>query len=211
MKLTLGCLFTFMVMMSCKNENKTSMVLEETQEAPKTVFAENVRVINEKRVITVSGELLAKEKIYKAMVSATDIIHIQKGDEAIIDFPSQSEIKLVGEVINIYPKPGTDEVEVNISITLENQEIPEDLPANIVITTQETLPLISIPIEAIVSEADHIAKVYLFEDGNSILKEVVVYKKEPKRILISSGLVKGDQVVMVSNDYVQHDETVLNK
>lgn len=213
MKITLGILFVFGVMMSCKNESKTAMTLEEVQEPPKTVFAETVEVVNEKRVILSTNTLIAEQRELTVMVKEADVVHIQAGDEALIDFTDKPELTLAGTVstIGTKPDPVTRDYEVEIILTIEEQALPQGMQAKAAITTQDTRPLISIPKEAIVSETPTTAKVYLLEDGQSLLKEVMVYKKDENRLLVSSGLTKGDQVVMVSEDYIQHDGTVLNK
>lgn len=220
--LVLLVLFTIGLMVSCKNNENKSMVLEETQEPPKTVFAENVQVANERIVVPATGILVKKEALIAVgtsieylitvNVKQEEAIHLQKGDIAAINLLEQSEktyqgvVERIGPIINL-----EDMLALDIKLTVDKERPLAGEEVDVTITSQEEIPLIRIPIQALASKEGKKGKVYLFGEGTASPTEVLIFKEEKKYVLISRGLSKGDQVVIVDDNFVPDEETVTNK
>jgi len=345
-KITLGVLFLFSVSIACKNKDTNTMVLEEAVEPAKTVFAENVEVVNQQKTITANGTLISKKeeklsfnrsgelfktfvkggervvkgqklaimiseeidmtvldtglgakddlptvddadipestneegenpavtrdeaenpavprssipvprkagsavktnkvfvvikapangiilekymsedntttveegipvflfvnhetpKVIEVVIDKTEATHVQVGDKVVVMFDDNNEKENIGEIIAVSEK---------IEVIVEGAEdIPEDTPARVTITTQSDRPLMSIPLEAIVSKEGNTAKVFTLEDGDIIAKEVIIFEWQEDKALIQRGLDQGDQVVITGDGYIQDDETIVHK
>ncbi len=220
--LVLLVLFAIGLMVSCKNNESKSMVLEETQEPPKTVFAENVQVANERIAVPATGILVKKEPLtavgtrieylITVNVKQEEAIHLQKGDIAAVNLLEQSEKKYQGVVERIGPIINPEDmIALDIKLTVDKGRPLAGEKVNVTITSQEEIPLIRIPIQALASKEGKKGKVYLFGEGTVSPTEVLIFKEEKKYVLISRGLSKGDQVVIVDDNFVPDEETVTNK
>ncbi|GEM_PF-4952817 len=220
--LVLLVLFAIGLMVSCKNNESKSMVLEETQEPPKTVFAENVQVANERIAVPATGILVKKEPLtavgtrieylITVNVKQEEAIHLQKGDIAAVNLLEQSEKKYQGVVERIGPIINPEDmIALDIKLTVDKGRPLAGEKVNVTITSQEEIPLMRIPIQALASKEGKKGKVYLFGEGTVSSTEVLIFKEEKKYVLISRGLSKGDQVVIVQDDFVPDEETVTNK
>lgn len=345
MKIIFGVLFLFNVIISCKNKDTNTMVLEDATEPAKTVFAENVQVVNQQKTITASGSLINKKeeklsfrgsgqlfrtfvkggervfkgqklavmiaeeidvtvldtnlgtkddlpkkdeadipesngeegenptvtrdenenpavprsgvpvprkngnavkmdkafvvikapadgiiiekyiaednttieegtpiflfvnhetpKVLEVKIDKTEAAHVQIGDKVIVMFDDNNEKEHIGEIITV-----SEKIEIKVGGA---EDIPEDTPARVIITTQNDRPLMSIPMAAIVSKDGNTAKVFTLEDGDIISKDVVIFEWQKDKVLVQSGLDQGDQVVVTGEEYIQDDETIIYK
>ncbi len=220
--LVLLVLFAIGLMVSCKNNESKSMVLEETQEPPKTVFAENVQVANERIVVSATGILVKKVPLTAAgtsidylitvNVKQEETIHLQEGDIAEVNLKEQSEKVYQGAVERIAPIINREDMlALGIKLTVDKERPLAGEQVDVTITSQDEIPLMRIPIQALASKEGKKGKVYLFGEGTVSPTEVLIFKEEKEFILISGGLSKGDQVVIVDDSFVPDEETVSNK
>lgn len=142
-------------------------------------------------------------KVLEVVVDKTEATHVQIGDKVIVFFDDNDEKENIGEIISVSEK---------IEVIVEGAEdIPEDTPARVTITTQSDRPLMSVPLEAIVSKDGNTAKVFTLEDGDIISKDIVIFEWQKDKVLVQSGLDQGDQVVMTGDEYIQDDKTIIHK
>lgn len=71
--------------------------------------------------------------------------------------------------------------------------------------------MISVPLADLTNITEKTARVYLFSDKTTSALEVVIYKQEKDRALVSAGLEKGDQVIILTEGNVPTETTILNK
>jgi len=142
-------------------------------------------------------------KVLEVVIDKTETTHVQIGDKVYVIFDDNDEKENIGEVITVAEK---------IEVIVDGAEdIPEDTPASVKITTQSDRPLMSVPLEAIVSKDGNTAKVFTLEDGDIISKDIVIFEWQKDKVLVQSGLDMGDQVVMTGEGYIQDEETILYK
>ncbi len=120
-KITLGVLFLFNVVIACKNKDTNTMVLEDAVEPAKTVFAENVEVVNQEKTITSNGTLINKkeEKLSFRGNGQIDRIFVKAGERVL---KGQKLAILISE-------------EIDVTVLDTNLGSKDDLP-----TTNEDIP-----------------------------------------------------------------------
>ena len=147
--------------------------------------------------------LWAEAQAYSSQLSSID-----KGGQAIVQFPGTTNKEVQGRIEFINPEinPDTRIDLVRITIPNNGNQIKPGMQANVVIRNRQHNSL-SLPIDAVIRD-NRGASVWLQSTGNKFTNKMVEVGPESNgRIEIKSGLRNGDAVV-VSGAYLLNSEYI---
>ena len=151
-----------------------------------------------------------KAPIIRVNVTDKDIIFIQLGDPASIDFdayPHHTFKGIVREVASM-ADPYTGTFEVEIEVQAEGRQLLTGFIGTVNIHTKASEDLVAIPIDALVGADEQTGQVFTIENGKAVSTNVRIFKIEKDQILLSAGLTPGTQVVVRGNGYLEESDLV---
>lgn len=151
-----------------------------------------------------------KAQIIRVNVTDKDIIFIQLGDRAGIDFdayPHHTFKGIVREVASM-ADPYTGTFEVEIEVEAEGRQLLTGFIGTVNIHTQASQELVAIPIDALVGANEQTGQVFTVEGGKATSKSVRIFRIEKDQILLSDGLKPGTEVVVRGNGYLEDADLV---
>jgi RND family efflux transporter MFP subunit len=146
----------------------------------------------------------------QAYVPESEIARLSVGKEAAISVPVLNE-ELRGKINIINPQADLTSKTFNVKIRIANpnSRLLPGMMTDIKISTGETRNFISIPVEAVVRDADDITYVFVVNDQNrAIRKRVVAGGLLNSEVVITNGLRAGDQVVISGQNKLNDGEMV---
>lgn len=151
-----------------------------------------------------------KAQVIRVNITDKDIIHIQLGDDAMIEFDAYPNEQFSGVVKQIAsmadPYINTYEVEVELAST--SQKLLSGFIGKVHITTRNEQELIRIPFTALVNAHKMEGTVFTIEEEKAIKKTVTIYKIEDDAILVAKGLNPNEEVVVSGGGYLRVDDLV---
>ena len=140
-----------------------------------------------------------KSKAIKVNITDKDIIHLQIGDTAKVYFDAYAAETFLGLVQEIgqIADPILNTFEVEIGLLPNKLKLFDGFIGQVAITTGKGRPLISIPIDALVSADGKKGKVFTLKKGKVKATDIAIFKIEKEALLVENGLV-ADQAVIVS-------------
>ncbi len=144
----------------------------------------------------------------EAQAYSSQLSSIDKGGQAIVQFPGTTNKEVEGRIEFINPEinPDTRIDLVRITIPNNGNQIKPGMLANVVIRNRQHNSL-SLPIDAVIRD-NRGASVWLQSTGNKFVNKMVEVGPESNgRIEIKSGLRNGDAVV-VSGAYLLNSEYI---
>jgi RND family efflux transporter MFP subunit len=151
-----------------------------------------------------------KAQIIRVNVTDKDIIFIDLGDQASIDFDAYPHHTFKGTVREVasMADPYTGTFEVEIEVQDEGRQLLTGFIGTVNIHTKASEELVSIPIDALVGANEQTGQVFTVEGGKAVSKEVQIFKIEKDQILLSKGLPAGTEVVVRGNGYLEESDLV---
>ena len=144
----------------------------------------------------------------EAQVYASQLSFIDKGDQAIIQFPDMQGKEVKGKIEFVNPEINTD-TRINlirVSIPNPGNQLKPGMPAYVVIKNHESKSL-SLPTDAVIRD-NRGASVWVQIKGNKFkYKMVEIGLESNNRVEIKSGLKNGD-VVVISGAYLLNSEYI---
>ena len=145
--------------------------------------------------------LWAEAQVYSSQLSSID-----KGGQAIVQFPEGKEVKGKIEFINPEINPDTRINLIRVSIPNPGNQLKPGMQAYVIIKNREHKSL-SLPIDAVIRDNKG-ASVWVQIKGNKFkYKMVEIGSENNDRVEIKSGLKDGD-VVVISGAYLLNSEYI---
>ena len=151
-----------------------------------------------------------KAQVIRVNLIDKDIIHVNLGDEASVQFDAYPGKKFPGTVQEIAsmadPYTGTYEVEVEVQD--QGEKLLSGFIGQVMIHTKNSQSLWSIPVDALVSGNQQQGVIFTVKDQKAIKNQVSIFKLEQDQLLIRSGLNNQDAVVVQGAGYLEDQERV---
>ena len=151
-----------------------------------------------------------KAQVIRVNLTDKDIININFGDAAGIQFDAYPDHEFKGEVNEIasMADPYTGTFEVEIEVKSEGKKLLSGFVGKVKINTNQTNKLIEIPIDALVSADKKTGFIYTLENGKAIKTQVNIKEMEANKLLVTGGLKDGQEIIVTGASYLQNGETV---
>ena len=151
-----------------------------------------------------------QQQVIRVNITDKDIIHIELGDPAEIQFDAYPNHSFKGSVYQIAkiadPYTGTYEVEINVD--REGKKMFSGFIGSVEIQTRKQLSLIRVPIDALISADRNKGIVFLVQGDRAVRSPIGIYKLDQESILLNSGIKAGDELVIRGGGYLQHGDLV---
>ncbi|MBN2893737.1 MAG: efflux RND transporter periplasmic adaptor subunit [Bacteroidales bacterium] len=137
-------------------------------------------------------------KVLIANISDVDVVKIEIGDKATLNFDAFHETEFTGKVIEIagMADPTTGTYEVKIQVNDPQNQLKSGFIGSAIITSSKVNRNIEIPIEAMLQANSKTGVVYKIENDLAIKQNVHIIKITNDKLLISSGLSENDKIVV---------------
>ena len=160
----------------------------------------------------VSGfTLLKTDQVYaQASVTESEIAKLTIGKDASVIIPVLKE-ELKGKISIINPQGDATTRTFAVKIRLSNAsgKLLPGMMADINIATGKTADVLTIPVDAVVRDADDITYVFVVNAQNkAIRKRIATGGLSATGIIISNGLQPGDKVVVAGQTKIKDGQTV---
>jgi RND family efflux transporter MFP subunit len=151
-----------------------------------------------------------KAKVIRVNLTDKDIVFVNLGDEAQVEFDAFPNKKFSGIVTEVasMADPYTNTFEVEIEVDSEGNNLLSGFIGKVQIMTNKEEDLVEIPIDAMVTGNQNSAKIFVIENGVAKQKEIQIYKMEDEKLLINSGLDAGEEVVIRGAGYLENEDSV---
>lgn len=152
-----------------------------------------------------------EEKVIIINITDKELVLIKKGDPAKVYFEAYPEQVFLGKVIAIAQMADAvfSTFEVKIGIEPTAQILYDGFIGSVEIESSKEIPLISIPMDALVRANGHKGKIYTLQNGKAILTDITIYKMTQAALLVKDGLKKEDKIIVTGTGYLHHEETVI--
>ncbi|MDD4409178.1 MAG: efflux RND transporter periplasmic adaptor subunit [Candidatus Pacebacteria bacterium] len=147
-------------------------------------------------------EIISPHQEVEIDVSETDVVKLNIGDEASVDFDALgSDLKFKGKVLTIEPAStdiqGVVYYKVKIGLEDENKSIKSGMTANVLIETERREGVLNLPNKVLVTK-DGKKYVKVLQEGKNIIeKEVFLGVKGDGGVIeVVSGLTEGEEVIL---------------
>lgn len=131
-------------------------------------------------------------------VPESEIGVLKQGTKVNVSIPTLAD-RLPGqiEIINPQADPVTKTYTVKIKIGNASRQLLPGMLAEVRINSKNDLQVIAIPVNAIVRDADELTYVFILNDQNkAIRKRVVISELLDDKIIVNSGLQRGDNLII---------------
>lgn len=151
-----------------------------------------------------------KAQVIKVNVTDKDIIHIELGNPANIQFDAYPQVDFKGAVREkaSMADPYTGTYEVEVEVQPEGKKLYSGFIGQVVIFTDTQQKLVSIPIDALLKADGQTGEVFIVEDSMAKRTRISIYKMEDQNLLISKGLLPGDRVIVNGAGFLNDEEPV---
>lgn len=149
-------------------------------------------------------------KVIKIGVTDKDIIHINLGDPAVVQFDAYPNIDFEGRVEAIAGQadPFTGTYEVELRVDPAGQKLLSGFIANVKVQTQQKKNVLVLDAAALVAADGHTGKVFVVENDQAKAREVHIFRIEGEHVLVTDGLQAGELVVVSGAGYLEDGQAV---
>lgn len=151
-----------------------------------------------------------KAQVIRVHVTDKNIIFVQLGDEAGINFDAYPGTKFKGTVRELasMADPYTGTFEVEVEVDPDGKRLLTGFIGTVTIKTQVKEDLVAVPIDALVGANEQQGQVFTVQDGRAKSQTVNIFKIDADQILVRTGLAPGTEVVVRGNGYLEEDDLV---
>ena len=151
-----------------------------------------------------------KAQVIRVNLTDKDIININFGDHAEIQFDAYLNHKFKGEIKEIasMADPYTGTFEVEIEVNPEGKKLLSGFIGKATIYTKQKEQLIEIPIDALVSADKKTGFIYIVENKKAVKTQVNIKDIDANNLLVQDGLEDGQEIVITGACYLQDGEIV---
>lgn len=151
-----------------------------------------------------------KAQVVRVNVTDKDIIHINLGDPATIEFdayPNQPFQGIVRQVASM-ADPFINTYEVEIEVKNGGKKLLSGFIGKVNILTKERQSLLRIPFDALISADKMKGEIFTVTDDQAEKRIVDIFKIENTNLLIKNGLAPNESVVIKGGGYLQDGDPI---
>ncbi len=151
-----------------------------------------------------------KAQVIKVNVTDKDIIHIELGNPANIHFDAYPNTEFEGTVREkaSMADPYTGTYEIEVEVQPEGKKLYSGFIGQVRIFTDAKQNLVAIPVDAMLKADGQAGEVFIVEDSLAKRTSVSIFKLEGRHLLISKGLLPGDEVIISGAGFLNDKEPV---
>lgn len=152
----------------------------------------------------------AEALVLKANVTDKDIIHLQMGNNAAVNFDAHPRQKFNGVVSEIagVADPYTGTYEIDISLEKSNLKLLSGFIGEATIESSNQNQYLSVPLDAMINANGDKAKIYIVEGGLVKARSVTIGPIQGDQLIVYDGLAVGDKVIVKGANYVSPNDSV---
>ncbi len=152
-----------------------------------------------------------KAMVIRVNLTDKDIIHVNLGDKASVEFDAHGATTFDGTIREIasIADPYTNTYEVEIEVDPQGKKLLSGFIGTVEIEAPAKTALIEIPIDALIKADAKRGEIFLAEDGKAKKVPVEIHRIRGDRLLISKGLKAKDEVIISSVGYIEEHEAIL--
>lgn len=149
-------------------------------------------------------------QVLKVAVTDKDIIHLNLGDSATIQFDAYPEVTFLGFVRELAgtSDPFTGTYPVEIELTPQPRQLVNGFIGSVTIQTQQRQSLISIPVDGLLKADGAIGQVMVIDQGQARLREINIHQLQQNQLLLRQGLHAGEMVITAGASYIEEGDRV---
>ena len=151
-----------------------------------------------------------KAQVIKVNITDKDIIHIDLENPASIQFDAYPAVEFKGEVRGkaSMADPYTGTYEVEVEVQAEGKSLLSGFIGQVMIYTNTEEDLVSIPVDALLKAEGQFGEVFIVEDSIAKRTRIHIYTLKDQHLLLSKGLLPGDQVIISGAGFLDDEEVV---
>lgn len=149
-------------------------------------------------------------QVLKVAVTDKDIIHLNLGDSATIQFDAYPEVSFLGFVRELAgtSDPFTGTYAVEIELAPQSRQLVNGFIGSVTIQTQQRQSLISIPVDGLLKADGAIGQVMVIDQGQARLREINIHQLQQNQLLLRQGLNAGEMVITAGASYIEEGDRV---
>jgi len=151
-----------------------------------------------------------KLQVIQVNIPDKDIIHVQLGDSATVEFdayPNRAFRGIVREMAGM-ADPATGTYALEIEVLPDGANLLSGFIGSVRIRTRRQQQLTRIPVDALFGANQNRGAVFVLQDGRAHKKTVNIYRMEGESLLIREGLAPGEPVIVTAVGYLQDEQPV---
>ncbi len=151
-----------------------------------------------------------KLQVIQVNIPDKDIIHVQLGDSATIEFDAYPNREFRGVVREMagMADPATGTYALEIEVLPDGANLLSGFIGSVRIHTRRQQQLTRIPVDALFGANQNRGAVFVLQDGRAHKKTVKIYRMEGESLLIREGLAPGEPVIVTAVGYLQDEQPV---
>lgn len=151
-----------------------------------------------------------KAQVIRVNVTDKDVIFVELGDEAKVNFDAYPNTEFQGNVRELasMADPYTGTFEVEIEVQPNGKRLLSGFIGTVLIETQAKEALVAVPIDALVGAHEEEGQVFTVKNGRAQTQTVSIFKIDADQILLRAGLQPGAEVVVSGNGYLEENDLV---
>ena len=151
-----------------------------------------------------------KAQVIRVNLTDKDIIHVNLGDGAKVEFDAYPQTQFKGTVREIarMADPFTGTYEVEIEIDDQGKQLLSGFIGKVDIQTRQNYQVMSIPIDALVAAEKDRGEIFTIEEGKAKRLIIQILKVDGEKLLVNSGLNEGQAVVVSGAGFLREGEEV---
>ena len=151
-----------------------------------------------------------KAQVIRVNVTDKDVIFVELGDEAKVNFDAYPNTEFQGNVRELasMADPYTGTFEVEIEVKPNGKRLLSGFIGTVLIETQSKEDLVAVPIDALVGAHEEEGQVFTVKNGRAQTQTVSIFKIDADQILLRAGLQPGAEVVVSGNGYLEENDLV---
>ena len=152
-----------------------------------------------------------KAMVIRVNLTDKDIIHVNLGDKADVNFDAYASTVFDGTIREIasIADPYTNTYEVEIEVDPQGKKLLSGFIGTVEIESPAKAALIEIPIDALIKADAKRGEIFLAEDGKAKKVPIEIHRIRGDRLLVSKGLKAEDEVIISSVGYIEEHEAIL--
>ncbi|MEO0727748.1 MAG: efflux RND transporter periplasmic adaptor subunit [Bacteroidota bacterium] len=149
-------------------------------------------------------------QVVRVAVTDKDIIHLNLGDPAVVQFDAYPGIDFAGSVRELAgaADPFTGTYPVEVELAPQSRTLVNGFVGSVTIHTQQQQPLVSIPVDGLLKADGEQGEVMLIEEGRARLRAIDIHHIEDRDLLLRGGLEAGEMVITAGASYLEEGDSV---
>ncbi len=173
-------------------------------------MAENNELVSPGKSVFLFGAQ-DKAQVIRVSITDKDVIHVELGNPATVEFDAYPNIDFKGVVREkaSMADPFTGTYEIEVEVRPEGRKLLSGFIGQVTIYTNTTKGLVAVPIDALLKADEQIGEVFVVEDSTARRTRIHIFGIKDQNLLVSKGLLPGDQVVISGAGFLNDEEPVM--